>query len=107
MKVSTSNKEMGLVDYTPGQDCPSCGQMVWDNTKKPKINPNSPDFKCSNKAECGLAMWIFKPKPQAKNDISTTIGLDMILQELREIKGILRGNPQVIHRLSPAQTRTE
>ena len=91
MKVSTSNKEMGLIDYTPGQDCPSCGQMVWDNTKKPKINPNSPDFKCSNKAECGLAMWIFKEKaiPPKKNiDVQDKI-LEVLLQIEKNTRTII------------------
>ena len=92
MKVSTSNKQLGIVDYEPGQDCPSCGQMVWDNTKKPKLNKNSPDFKCSNKNECGLAMWKYYPKPktaETKNSDAFAVGLELVLKELREIKQIL------------------
>ena len=56
MLVNTSNKTE--IEYEAGALCPECGQKVWDNTKKPKLNPKGPDFKCSDKDNCGLAMWI-------------------------------------------------
>ena len=83
MNVSTSTKE--IIDYEPGKDCPNCGQMVWDNTKKPKLNKNSPDFKCSNKAECGLAMWIKKENNKPAINKDATI-LKQIFEVLMQIE---------------------
>ena len=80
MLVNTSDKRD--IEYTAGELCPNCGQKVWDNTKKPKINPKSPDFKCSDKENCGLAMWIVKSKLAPKG---TDVGMK-ILEVLMQIE---------------------
>lgn len=78
MQVSTSNNEN--IEYEPNFPCPECqGEKVWDNREN-KLNPKGPDFKCANKENCGLAMWIIdKPKDKPKAKSATLKGLDVPL----------------------------
>lgn len=43
--------------------CPKCSGAMWDNRGR-KTNPNAPDFKCKDKANCGEGVWE-KPKGAA------------------------------------------
>ena len=97
MKVSPAKEFKSKLpeglDYTPGAVCPICGQKMWDNRSN-KRNPNAPDFKCGNKDECGLALWIYVPKPQAKQGQPTNSGgalvaLGKIINNQEKIIGML------------------
>lgn len=50
----TSNAPVDL--SAPVPPCPTCNGPMWDNRTK-KQSPNSPDFKCKDKA-CGKGVWL-------------------------------------------------
>lgn len=66
-------------DSTRIEECPECGEGVWDNRPKKqsgKFKANAPDFSCKNKDGCGWAFWpsdgrdghvVEKPKEKRKS----------------------------------------
>lgn len=53
----------------PVPNCAKCDGPMWDNRKK-KVSPNSPDFKCKDKA-CGHGVWLEKKGAQSAAAPST------------------------------------
>lgn len=50
--------------------CPKCKGPMWDNRGK-KTNPNAPDFKCKDKANCDGVVWPPKDRPHPADDPQT------------------------------------